>query len=48
MQIEKLRSEHKLLTEFKYDLQPIEKGYANRTLYINLSENHIESQVILN
>jgi len=46
MQIEKLRSEHKLLTEFKYDLQPIEKGYANRTLYINLSENHIESQPV--
>lgn len=46
MQIEKLLSEHKLLTEFKYDAMAIEKGYANRTLYINLSENHIESQPV--
>jgi aldehyde:ferredoxin oxidoreductase len=46
MQIEKLRSEHKLLKEFKYDLKPLEKGYANRTLYINLNDNHIEEQPV--
>lgn len=46
MQIEKMLSEHKLLKEFKYDLQPLEKGYTNRTLYINLDNNHIESQPV--
>ncbi|UCE13983.1 MAG: aldehyde:ferredoxin oxidoreductase, partial [Candidatus Heimdallarchaeota archaeon] len=31
-----------VITEFSYELKPIEKGYANRTLYINLSTNEIK------
>ncbi|MHA1975360.1 MAG: aldehyde ferredoxin oxidoreductase family protein [Candidatus Hodarchaeales archaeon] len=31
----------KLLAELKYDLHPVEKGYANRTLYVNLSTNEL-------
>lgn len=46
MQIEKLRNQHILLKEFKYDLKAIEKGYANRTLYINLDDNRIEEQAV--
>jgi len=29
------------LNELKYDLHPVDKGYTNRTLYINLSRNEI-------
>jgi aldehyde:ferredoxin oxidoreductase len=28
-----------LLGEYKYELRPVERGYANRTLYINLDDN---------
>jgi len=30
-----------LLCEYSYELRAVERGYANRTLYINLSENAI-------
>ena len=30
-----------LLAEFTYKFQPVERGYANRTLYINLDDNTI-------
>ena len=46
MQIEKLRSEHTLLKEYSYKIQELDKGYANRTLYINLDDNHIEEQPV--
>ena len=29
------------LTEFHYQLRPVERGYANRTLYINIGDNTI-------
>lgn len=44
--IEKLRSKHKVLKEFKYELKPVEKGYANRTLYINISTNDIKEKPV--
>lgn len=31
-----------ILTELKYDPQEIQKGYANRTLYINVASNEIK------
>jgi aldehyde:ferredoxin oxidoreductase len=33
--------ESTLLAEFTYDLRPVERGYANRTLYINLDDSTI-------
>ena len=33
--------ESTLLAEFTYELRPVERGYANRTLYINLNDNTI-------
>ncbi len=30
-----------LLAEFHYELRPVQRGYANRTLYINISDNTI-------
>ena len=31
-----------VIIELKYELKPVEKGYAGRTLYINLSTNEIK------
>src|SRR3989337_2307356 len=36
-----LLSESTLLAEFTYELRPVERGYANRTLYINLDDKTI-------
>ena len=36
-----LPAESTLLAEFTYDLHPVERGYANRTLYINLDDTTI-------
>ncbi len=44
--IEELKQAHTLLAEFSYDLRPVERGYANRTLYINLSQNRIEEKPV--
>jgi aldehyde:ferredoxin oxidoreductase len=35
-----------LLGEFTYELHPVERGYANRTLYINLSDNTIREKPV--
>jgi hypothetical protein len=35
-----------LPAEFSYDLRPVERGYANRTLYINLEDNTIYEKPI--
>jgi aldehyde:ferredoxin oxidoreductase len=45
--IEKVVSAHKTIIEMKYDLKPVEKGYTNRTLYMDLSSNHIEIKPVL-
>ena len=37
----KMKAAHKLLAEYKYDVLPVERGYANRTLHINLGTNEI-------
>ena len=41
-----VQAAHKVLAEFDYQHQPIERGYAGRTLYINLSENEISSKPV--
>ncbi|MDF2891129.1 MAG: aldehyde:ferredoxin oxidoreductase [Clostridia bacterium] len=46
MSIEKLKSAHKLLAEYKYELGKIEKGYTNRTLYINVGDNVIKEKPV--
>ena len=34
------------IAEFKYDLGKVEKGYNNRTLHINLTNNKITSKPV--
>jgi aldehyde:ferredoxin oxidoreductase len=38
--------ESTLLGEYTYDLRPVERGYANRTLYINLADNSIREKPV--
>jgi len=44
--LEKMKSAHTLLGEYTYELKPVERGYANRTLYINLSDNTISEKAV--
>ncbi len=46
MNIETLKENRKLLSEYTYELGKIEKGYTNRSLYINLSNNQIDSMPV--
>ena len=46
MNIEEMKNAHKVLKEYKYQWAPIEKGYNNRTLYINLDDNRIEEKPV--
>lgn len=41
-----MRKNHKILAEFTYEKAEVQKGYTNRTLYVNLSENKIESRPV--
>lgn len=46
MDIKTLKEGRKLLSEYKYKLGKVNKGYANRSLYINISDNLIEEKPI--
>ena len=37
-----------VLSELSYELKPVEKGYTNRTLYINLTSNEIKIKPVTN
>jgi aldehyde:ferredoxin oxidoreductase len=41
-----MKAAHKLLTEYEYELRPVERGYANRTLYINLETLEIKEKPV--
>jgi aldehyde:ferredoxin oxidoreductase len=46
MDVEKLKSQHKLLKEYSYEPGELERGYNNRTLYINLDDNAIKEKPV--
>ena len=35
-----------VLAEFQYERSPVERGYTNRTLYVNLSANTVDSKPV--
>lgn len=41
-----MKKVHKLLARMDYELGKVERGYTNRTLYINLSDNTIKSKPV--
>ena len=46
MNLQEMKDQHIVLKEFKYETGKIEKGYNNRSLYINLSKNEIMEKPI--
>jgi aldehyde:ferredoxin oxidoreductase len=44
--IETLKSAHQTLVTHKYQIRPVIHGYANRTLYINLTEKTIREKAV--
>ncbi|MFH0999922.1 MAG: aldehyde ferredoxin oxidoreductase C-terminal domain-containing protein, partial [Bacteroidota bacterium] len=46
MNLREFKDKRKILKEWKYNLAPIEKGYNNRTLYVNLSNNEIKEKPV--
>lgn len=46
MEIREMKAAHRLLQEFRYDLRPVERGYTDQTLYINLTDNRIEAKPV--
>jgi len=41
-----LKAAHKPIATYDYTLRPVDRGYANRTLYINLDENTIQEKPV--
>ena len=46
MSLVSMKRNHKRLAEYKYELGQVERGYNNRSLYINVSDNEIKEKVI--
>ena len=44
MNVQKIKAAHKQLKEFNYNVTKINKGYTDKILYINLSENEIKTK----
>ena len=43
---ELIQEAHKILAEYRYELKPVVHGYANRTLYVNVGDNSIQSKPV--
>ncbi len=46
MNIEELKKSHTSLKEWKYNSAPIDKGYNNRLLYVNVGSNEIKEKPV--
>lgn len=46
MDIKALKEKHRLLAEYKYEKGQISRGYANKTLYVDISNNKIEPKTV--
>ncbi|MGD9568543.1 MAG: aldehyde ferredoxin oxidoreductase family protein [Sedimentibacter sp.] len=46
MDIKSLKEKHMLLAEYKYEKSELDKGYVNKTLYVNISSNKIELKTV--
>ncbi len=44
--LQELRNAHRILAEYTYTVPKVHRGYANQTLYVNLSTNHIEARPV--
>ena len=39
MNIKEMLGQHKLLAEFRYTVTPLDKGYTDKALHLNLTDN---------
>ncbi|MCK4430324.1 MAG: aldehyde:ferredoxin oxidoreductase, partial [Candidatus Aminicenantes bacterium] len=46
MSVQKMKEKHKLLKEYSYRLGELNRGYADRTLYVNISDNTINEKPV--
>jgi len=46
MDVQGMKSRHTLLKEYAYTRGDIDRGYNNRTLYVNLSENSVAEKPV--
>ncbi len=46
MNIEEIKKSHKLLNEWTYNWTALEKGYTDKTLYINVGSNEIKEKAV--
>ena len=46
MEVAELQKKHKLLREWSYNWTPLEKGYTDKILYLNLSDNEIKEKEV--
>jgi aldehyde:ferredoxin oxidoreductase len=46
MKFEEFKQQNRLLKEYKYKWAPIERGYNNRTLYVNVSDYSIKEKPV--
>jgi len=46
MNLNEMKANHKRLAEYKYETGTIDKGYNNRTLYINISTDEIKEKLV--
>ena len=46
MEAASLKKSHKLLREWSYTWTPLDKGYTDKILYLNLSENEIKEVLL--
>lgn len=46
MEVASLKKSHKLLKEWSYTWAPLNKGYTDKVLYLNLSENEIREKQV--
>ncbi len=46
MNIEEMKNAHKTLKKWSYEWKPLQRGYTDKTLYINVSDNEIKEKAV--
>ncbi len=46
MNIEEMKNAHKTLKKWSYEWKPLHRGYTDKTLYINVSDNEIKEKAV--
>lgn len=46
MQIDEMTKAHKLIAEWKYELTPLDKGYTDKILYVNVGSKEIKEKKV--